>query len=64
MSNIIKYRVHEVGKDFERTSKEIIETIAPYYPGNKNHMTSLEDAELDIVFEKFTQDNAVESFEK
>lgn len=61
---MIKYRVHEVGKDFGVNSKVILELLAKYFPDQKNHMSTLESPELDIVFETFTQENAVDSFEK
>ena len=52
---IVKYRVHEVAKDFGVPSKEIIEIIKKYTGEEKKHMTSLTDTELNIIFEYFTQ---------
>lgn len=60
----IKYRIHEVGKDFGKSSKVVLELLAQYFDDTKNHMTALEDKELDIIFETFTQQNAVESFDE
>ncbi len=54
-----KYRVHEVAKDFGVNSKVIMDYIAAVYPGTKNHMTTLTEDELDVVFERFTQENQV-----
>ncbi len=59
----IKYRIHEVGKDFGKSSKVVLELLAKYFDDTKNHMTALEDKELDIVFETFTQQSAVTSFD-
>lgn len=47
----IKYRVHEVAKDFGTTSKKISEILENYAEKPKNHMKVLEDEELSIVFE-------------
>ncbi|MGI6031747.1 MAG: translation initiation factor IF-2 [Eubacteriales bacterium] len=57
---MIKYRVHEVAKDFGLTSKEIIKVLEPYGLGGKNHMTTLTTEELNIIFETFTQNNQVQ----
>ena len=58
-----KYRVHEVGKDFDRGSKEIVDILAKYTGETKKHMTALEEKELNIVFEVLTQQSAVENFD-
>ncbi len=60
----IKYRIHEVGKDFGKSSKVVLELLAKYFDDTKNHMTALEDKELDVIFETFTQQTAVESFDE
>ena len=44
MSGLIKYRVHEVAKDFGMTSKEITQILTDYATTPKNHMQVLEDA--------------------
>ncbi|MDR0314500.1 MAG: translation initiation factor IF-2 N-terminal domain-containing protein, partial [Oscillospiraceae bacterium] len=56
---VIKYRVHEVAKDFGKQSKEIVELLARFFDGQKKHMTVLEDDELNMIFETFTQENQV-----
>lgn len=61
---MIKYRIHEVAKDFNVPSKVILELLAQYFADVKNHMTALNPEELNIVFEYFTQKNSVESLEK
>ena len=52
-----KYRVHEVAKDFGVNSKVIMDYIAAVYPGTKNHMTTLTEDELDVVFEMCIRDS-------
>jgi translation initiation factor IF-2 len=61
---MIKYRVHEVGKDFGRTSKEITQILTDYATTPKNHMQVLEDEELSVIFEYLTQHNQIESLEE
>ena len=61
MSTLVKYRVHEVAKDFGTTSKVITEILTKYATTPKNHMQVLEDAELDLIFDYLTQHNQVES---
>ena len=55
MSSFDKYRIHEVAKDFNTTSKVISEILTEYVTAPKNHMQVLEDAELDVIFEYLTQ---------
>ena len=59
--SFIKYRVHEVAKDFGVTSKVITEILTEYATTPKNHMQVLEDQELSIIFEYMTQHNQVAS---
>ena len=60
----IKYRIHEVGKDFGKSSKVVLELLTEYFDDTKNHMTALTDKELDVIFETFTQQSAVKSFDE
>ncbi|HHU22224.1 MAG TPA: translation initiation factor IF-2 [Clostridiales bacterium] len=61
MSTLIKYRVHEVAKDFKTTSKAISQILAEYATAPKNHMQVLSAEELDLIFEYLTQHNQVQS---
>ena len=60
---INKYRVHEVAKDFDCPSKEILDIVTKHFEGQKKSMTALEEPELDVIFEIVTQENSVESFD-
>lgn len=60
---MIKYRVREVAKDLNIPNKEVIDTLAKYFPEPKKYMTALEENELDIVLETFTQERNLESFD-
>lgn len=60
MSTLVKYRVHEVAKDFGINSKDISQILTDYATTPKNHMQVLEDEELSLIFEYLTQHNQVE----
>lgn len=61
---IIKYRVHEVAKDFNVPSKEVIEIIKAATGAEKKHMTALNEDELNVVFEHFSRAKQVESLDE
>ncbi len=52
---MIKYRVSDVAKDFGVPSKDIVNLLAKYIQPAKKSATALEEHELDIVFEYYTQ---------
>ena len=58
-----KPRVYEVGKDLGVSSKEIIALLEPFGIVVKNHMGTLEERDLDIIFEHYTQKNQSEDLE-
>jgi translation initiation factor IF-2 len=61
---IEKYRVHEVAKDLNIPSKDLISLLEENFPGEpKKHMTALTDAELNLVFDKFTRDHSTASLD-
>lgn len=60
---IMKYRVHEVAKDLGVPSKEIIDFLAKYYEEPRKHMTALTEEELNLIFEHYTKERAVENFD-
>ena len=62
--SMIKYRIHEVAKDFNVTSKVISQILTDYVAAPKNHMQVLENHELDVIFEYMTQHNQVASLEE
>ncbi len=57
----MKYKIHEVAKDLNVSSKEVIEVVSKYCGTTKKSMTTLEENELDVVFDYFTQKNNMES---
>ncbi len=62
--SMVKYRVHEVAKDFGVGSKLISQILTDYVAPPKNHMQVLETPELDVIFEYMTQHNQVASLEE
>ena len=60
MGNIVnKYRVHEVAKDFNIATKEVVDVLTKYAAAPKNHMQALDDSELSLIFESLTQQHPV-----
>ena len=60
---MIKYKVREVAADFGLSAKEVSAILKQYGTEPKSGMTSLQEDELDIIFDYLTQKNAVESFD-
>lgn len=61
---MIKYRVHEVAKDLNVPSKEILDLLEKHFGEVKKHMTALTEEELDIVFEHYTQAREMPNFDE
>ncbi len=62
--SMIKYRVHEVAKDFNVATKVITQILTDYATTPKNHMQVLENNELDVIFAYMTQNNQAASLEE
>lgn len=61
---VIKVKVSDVAKDFGKTNKDIINILSDYCEGPaKKANTVLEENELNVLFDKLTQDNSVKSFD-
>ena len=58
---MIKYKVHEVAKDLGVQSKAVTDVLEKYCNSTKKSMTALEEEELNVVFDYFTQQNSMES---
>lgn len=57
-----KIRAYELSKSFGFPSKEIVKVLHDYNVSTKNHMSSLSEYELDVIFEYYTQKNQVSDF--
>ena len=61
---VIKYKVSDIAKDFGKNNKDIINILSEYCEGPaKKANTVLEENELNILFDKLTEENSVESLD-
>ncbi|MBR3149128.1 MAG: translation initiation factor IF-2 [Eubacterium sp.] len=61
---LIKVKVSDVAKDFGKQNKEIVQILSDYCEGAaKKPASVLEENELNVLFDKLTQENSVESFD-
>ncbi len=61
---VIKIKVSDIAKDFGKQNKEIIEVLDQYCEGPaKKAATALSEDELNILFDKLTQENSVSNFD-
>ena len=58
-----KYRVHEVAKDFDKDTKDVVALLGKFFEEPKKSMTALEENELNTLFEYITQTNQVDNFD-
>ena len=61
---IEKYRLHEVAKDLGVASKEVVDLLAERIPGERKSMTALNEQELSVILNHYTNQNQVESFDE
>ncbi len=59
-----KYKIHELAKDFNLNSKEVIELLTSNGFDSKKSMTALDPREIEVVFEVLTNKHAVKSFDE
>ena len=59
---MIKYKVKDAANDFGVSNKKITEILEKHCGVTKKTMTSLEESELDVIFDVITKENSVESF--
>ena len=62
MAIMIKYKVKEVATDLNVAAKDVIAVLEQYCNVTKKTMTALNEDELDVVFDYYTQKNSVENF--
>ncbi len=61
---MIKYKLSEVAKDLNVSNKEVADVLKNRLNVIKKPATALSEEELNVVFEHFTQANAVSSFDE
>ena len=62
MALMIKYKVKEVATDLNVPTKDVITVLKDYCGSDKKAMTALTEDELNVIFDFFTQKNAVADF--
>ena len=60
---IKKNKLNEVARDFNMQSKALIELLGKYFDGEKKSQATLEDKEMDVIFDVLTKQHSVESFD-
>ena len=61
--SFIKYRIHEMAKDFGMPTKAMMELFEKYFGKPKNHMQVLEEDQLNLLFDVITQQHQIDSLE-
>ncbi len=62
---LVKYKVNEVAKDFAQDTKALIEVLKEKFPERAfKNTTTLEEVELNYVFDYLTQKHSVKSFDE
>ena len=59
---VVKYKLGEVAKDFNKSAKDITDLLLKFFDEPKKNQTALDSKELDIIFDVLTQENQVENF--
>ena len=59
---MVKPRIHGIAKEMNVSKTEVLELLIKFGLKSKNHMSTLEENELNIILEYFTQKNQVEEF--
>ncbi|MBQ6421880.1 MAG: translation initiation factor IF-2, partial [Clostridia bacterium] len=60
---VVKYKIHELAKDFNVKSNVVIDMLAAFSDAPRKSQTSLTTEELNYVFDRLTQAHAVERFD-
>ena len=61
---MVKYKVSDLAKDFGLQSKDIVNILVKEIDSAKKTSSTLEEAELDLIFDVLTKQNAVKSFDE
>ena len=64
MSSLLKYKIREVAKDFDMPSKAITALVTEYFEAPKSTAQVLTDEQLNVIFDRITRDNQIESIEE
>ena len=64
MSSLLKYKIREVAKDFDMPSKAVTALVTEYFEAPKSTAQVLTDEQLNVIFDRITRDNQIESIEE
>ncbi|MBQ8550805.1 MAG: translation initiation factor IF-2 [Clostridia bacterium] len=60
---MVKYKVSDLAKDFSMQSKDIVAILTSELESTKKTSSTLEEAELDVIFDVLTKKHEVKSFD-
>ncbi|MBR6693863.1 MAG: translation initiation factor IF-2 [Clostridia bacterium] len=60
---MVKYKVSDLAKDFGLQSKDIVAILVNELQSTKKTSSTLDEAELDLIFDVLTKENEVKSFD-
>ena len=64
MSSLVKYKIREVAKDFDMPPKSVVALVSEYFEAPKSSAQVLTDEQLNVIFDRITRDNQIESIEE
>ncbi len=64
MSSFVKYKIREVAKDFDMPPKAVVSLVGEYFEAPKSSAQVLTDEQLNVIFDRITRDNQIESLEE
>ncbi len=64
MSSLLKYKIREVAKDFDMPSKVVTALVTEYFEAPRSTAQVLTDEQLNVLFDRITRDNQIESIEE
>ena len=64
MSSFVKYKIREVAKDFDMPPKAVVSLVSEYFEAPKSSAQVLTDEQLNVIFDRITRDNQIDSIEE
>ena len=64
MSSLMKIKIRDVAKDFDMPSKAVTALVTEYFEAPKSTAQVLTDEQLNVLFDRITRDNQIDSIEE
>ena len=64
MSSLVKYKIRDVAKDFNMVPKSVVALVGEYFEAPKSSAQVLTDEQLNVIFDRITRDNQIDSIEE